>query len=53
MEANCVLQHRTKVNSRAGRSVWVSVPRNATPYFQSRQDGIESGGGRKSWTLTP
>lgn len=52
MEACSELQHRTRVNSGAGRSVWVSVPGNVTPSIQSRQDGIRSGGGRKSCDLT-
>lgn len=46
MEAGSELQHRTKVNSGAGRSVWVSEPRDATPYIQSRQNGSGSGRGR-------
>ena len=53
MEAASEPQHRTKVNSCAGRLVWVSVPRNATPDIQSRQDGNGSGGGGKSCVLTP
>ncbi len=53
MEAGIEPQHRTKVNSSAGRLVWVSVQRNVTPYFQLRQDGIRSGGGGKSCVLTP
>ncbi len=48
MEAASEPQHRTKVNSSAGRLVGVSVPGNATPDIQSRQDGIRSGGGGKS-----
>jgi hypothetical protein len=52
MEARSEPQHRTRVNSGAGRSVWVSVPRNVTPDIQSRQDGIRSGGGGKSCVLT-
>ena len=53
MEAGSEPQHRTKVNSSAGRLVGVSVRRNATPDIQSRQDGIRSGGGGKSCVLTP
>ncbi len=53
MEAGSEPQHRTRVNSRAGRLVWVSVPRNVTPDIQSGQDGIGSGGGGKSCVLTP
>ena len=52
MEAASEPQHRTRVNSRAGRPVWVSVPRNATPGIQSRRDGIRSGSGGKSCVLT-
>ena len=52
MEARNEPQHRTRVNSGAGRPVWVSVPRNATPGIQSRQDGIGSGSGGKSRGLT-
>jgi hypothetical protein len=52
MEAGSELQHRTRVNSGAGRSVWVSVPRNAMPDIQSRQDGSRSGRGRKECGLT-
>jgi len=52
MEARSEPQHRTRVNSGAGRPVWVSVPRNATPDIQSRQDGIGSGSGGKSCGLT-
>ena len=53
MEAGIEPQHRTKVNSSAGRLVGVSVRRNATPDIQSRQDGSRSGGGGKSCVLTP
>jgi hypothetical protein len=52
MEARNEPQHRTRVNSGAGRPVWVSVPRNATPDIQSRQDGMRSGSGGKSCVLT-
>ena len=52
MEAASEPQHRTEVNSRAGRSVWVSVRSNATPSSQSRQDGSGSGGGGKTCDLT-
>lgn len=52
MEAASELQHRTKVNSGAGRAVWVSVRPNATPNIQSRQCGSGSGGGGKSSGLT-
>ena len=52
MEAVSELQHQTRVNSGAGRSVWVSMPSNATPDIQSRQDGSRSGRGRKAWGLT-
>jgi len=52
MEAGNEPQHRTRVNSGAGRPVWVSVPRNVTPDIQSRQDGIRSGGGGKLCVLT-
>lgn len=52
MEAGNEPQHRTKVNSRAGRPVWVSVPRDATPGIQSWQDGIRSGSGGKSCVIT-
>lgn len=52
MEAGNELQHRTRVNAGAGRSVWVSVPRNVTPDIQSRQDGIRRGGGRTTCVLT-
>lgn len=53
MEANCELQHRTKVNSRKGGQTWVSTRGSVTPYFQSRSGGSESGGGRKSWAPYP
>jgi hypothetical protein len=52
MEARSEPQHRTRVNSGAGRPVWVSVQRNATPSIQSRQDGIRSGSGGKFCDLT-
>ena len=52
MEARSVLQHRMKVNSGAGRSVWVSVLRYVMPNIQSRQPGNWSGGGSKFWILT-
>lgn len=52
MEAGSEPQHRTGVNSGAGRLVWVSVPSNVTPDIQSRQDGTRSGGGGKSCVLT-
>lgn len=52
MEARNEPQHRTRVNPCAGRLVWVSVPLNATPGIQSRQDGIGGGGGGKSCVLT-
>lgn len=53
MEAASEPQHRTRVNSGAGRSVWVSMHRNATPDIQRRQDGSRSGGGGKEHRLTP
>jgi hypothetical protein len=52
MEATSEPQHRTRVNSGAGRPVWESVPRNVTPDIQSRQDGSRSGGGGKSYVFT-
>ena len=52
MEARNEPQHRTRVNSGAGRSVWVSVPRNVTPGIQSRRSGIGSRSGGKSCVLT-
>ena len=52
MEARSEPQHRTRVNSGAGRPVWVSVPGNVTPSIQSRQDGIRSGSGGKFCDLT-
>jgi hypothetical protein len=53
MEADCKLQHRTKVNSRRGIPAWVSMRRNVTPYFQSWQRSRESGRGRKGWEPYP
>ena len=53
MEAGNEAQHRTRVNSGAGRTVWVSVPSNATPDIQSRRYGNRSGGGVKSCVLIP
>jgi hypothetical protein len=52
MEAGSEAQHRTKVNSEAGWSVWVSVLQEATPNIQSWQDSIRSGGGVKFYRLT-
>ncbi len=53
MEAGSEAQHRTKVNPCAGRTIWVSVPVNATPDIQSRSYGIGGGGGAKIQCLTP
>ncbi len=53
VEARSEPQHRMRVNSGAGRPVWVSVPGDATPGIQSRQDGIRSGSGGKFCDLTP
>lgn len=52
MEAGSEAQHRTKVNSEAGWSVWVSVLQEATPYIQSWQNSTRSGGGAKFYRLT-
>ncbi len=52
MEACSEPQHRTRVNSCAGRPGRVSVRASATPSIQSGQDGIGSGGGGKSCGLT-
>lgn len=53
MEAASQTEHRTKVNFRKGRSVWVSVRWNAMPDIQSWQDGSGSGGTVKLCNLTP
>lgn len=45
-------QHRTQVNPRKAGLIRVSVPVNATPDIQSRQDGIEGGGGGTLLVLT-
>ena len=52
MEAGSEAQHRTKVNSKAGWSVWVSVREEATPNIQSWQSSSRSGGGVKFYRLT-
>ena len=52
MEARDEPQHRTKVKPRKAGLVWVSVPSSTTPDIQSRQDGIEDGGGGTLLTLT-
>ncbi len=52
MEAGSELQHRTKVNARKGRSVWVSEHWIVTPDIQSRQNGSRRGRGRKVCGLT-
>ena len=52
MEAGSELQHRTRVNARAGRPVWVSEPWIVTPNIQSRQNGSRRGRGRKVYGLT-
>jgi hypothetical protein len=52
MEARDVPQHRTKVKPRKAGLTWVSVPPNATPDIQPRQDGTEDGGGGKLLVLT-
>jgi hypothetical protein len=52
MEAEGKPQHRTRVNPRKAGLTWVSVPGTATPNIQSRQDGIEGGGGGTSFVLT-
>ncbi len=52
MEARDEAQHRTKVKPRKAGLVRVSVPSRMTPNIQSRQDGIEDGGGVTLLTLT-
>lgn len=52
MEARDEPQHRTKVKPRKAGLTWESVPPNATPDIQSRQDGIEDGGGGTLLVLT-
>ena len=52
MEARDEPQHRTQVKPRKAGLTWESVPRNATPDFQSRQGGIEDGGGGTLLVLT-
>jgi len=52
MEAGDEPQHRTKVKPRKADLTWVSVPGNATPEIQSWQDGMEDGGGGRSFVLT-
>ncbi len=52
MEALDEPQHRTRVKPRKAGLAWVSVPGNAMPDIQSWQDGIEDGGGGKSFVLT-
>ncbi len=52
MEARDEPQHRTKVKPRKAGLTWESVPPNATPDFQSRQGGIEDGGGGTLLALT-
>ena len=53
MEAASEPQHRTRVNSIAGRIVWVSAPRSATPNIQPWRYGTRSGSGGKEHGLTP
>jgi hypothetical protein len=53
MEVKSQMQHRTKVNSFAGRPGWVSAPVCATPSFRLSQVGSGSGSGRKWYALTP
>jgi hypothetical protein len=52
MEARSESQHRTKVNSCAGSSGWVSAPPSATPNIRSRQGCSGGGGGEKFCALT-
>jgi hypothetical protein len=52
MEAGSELQHRTRVNVRKGRSVWVSEHLIVTPDIQSRQNGSRRGRGRKVYGFT-
>jgi len=51
MEAEDEPQHRTQVKPRKAGLAWVSVPGNATPDFQSWQDGIEDGSGGTLFTF--
>ena len=52
MEARDEPQHRTQVKPRKAGLTWESVPLNATPDIQSRQDGIEDGSGGTLLVLT-
>ncbi len=52
MEARDEPPHRTQVKPRKAGLTWVSVPPNATPDIQSRQDGTEDGGGGTWLVLT-
>jgi hypothetical protein len=52
MEARDEPQHRTQVKPRKAGLTWVSVPLNATPDIQSRQDGLEDGSGGRLLVLT-
>ncbi len=52
MEARDEPQHRTQVKPRKAGLTWESVPPNATPDIQSRQDGNEDGSGGTLLVLT-
>jgi len=52
MEARDEPQHRTQVKPRKAGLTWGSVPANATPNIQSRQDGNEDGSGGTLLVLT-
>jgi hypothetical protein len=53
MEAGSRARHRTKVNPRKGRTIWVSVPESVMPDIQSWSYGSGGGGGAKFQDLTP
>jgi len=52
MEARGKPQHRMRMKPRKAGLAWASVPGNATPDIQPRQDGSGDGGGGTSLILT-